>query len=161
MTHRTEIAIEPGATFQIEGMWFAYLLRINQKAYDRFELVFDDYETAMLVEVDTRGFNRTPLEGAHRNIDSLVLTEGDIVTVPGLHERTAHAISEVREGRFRFRLEKKYAAAVNVDVVTSRDIERRNEATVRIADPERPSSEVLDGLLYPRSARGAFLNNSD
>lgn len=144
MTHRTEIAIEPGATFQIEGMWFAYLLRINQKAQDRFELVFDDYETAMLVEIDTRGFNRTPLEGAHRNIDGFVLTEGDIVTVPGLHERTAHAISEVREGRFRFRLEKKYAAAVNVDVATSRDIERRNGAAVRRTDPDLPEKLLFD-----------------
>lgn len=121
MEHRTEITIESGTYFSIEGLWSAYLLRINQKAYDRFELVFDDYETAMLVEVDARGYHRTALEGAHRNIDALTLKAGDSLTVPGLHEREVFGFDEIREGRFQLRLEKKYAAAVNVDVVTAVD----------------------------------------
>lgn len=119
MTPRAEITIEPGTIFSIEGLWSAHLLRINQKAYNRFELVFDDYETAMLIGIEApAGSTRTPLEGAHRNIDALTLRPWDQLTIPGLHERTLGSIVELREGRFQLRLEKKYAEAVNADVVT-------------------------------------------
>jgi len=158
------LTVKSGSIFEISGLWSAHLLRINQKAFDRFELVFDDYETAMLIDVDTRGFNRTPLEGAHQNIDSLTLKPGDCITVPGLHERVVGSAVELRAGRVQLLLEKKYAAPVTVDVVNPDAVEpagfdwkrlARNVAAQSTADSLREASAERErGRFHTPSAGG-------
>jgi hypothetical protein len=71
------------------------------------------------------------LEGVHtmNYRSAITLKHGDVISVPGIGTKIIGAIDQIRHDRYRLRLEEKFVAAVEVDVVISTGEHR---------SPERP-----------------------
>jgi hypothetical protein len=109
------LTLRPGTLVSIPELGENRISKIDMVEYSKFRVSLDENDPTIGFDVDTRGFNRVPEDIAE--VEELPVTEFDLVTVEAIGTRSVWSINEIRPDRFQFRLGKKLAADIVVDIV--------------------------------------------